>query len=273
MKIFLIFAALLSCGCVDYTPDVSREEEVVDPEPKKDQDTDDVVGEEEKEAGVAWAVSGPKNIVDAIERVLGDKGDLPPKEDLVINSPGGKLTVHPGSSLSYEKQGGEYLFVFNEPRPNVEASVFGWKVHPPLLRLRLKPDNSGLASVSTIAGEVTRPFYIKWGMPDEETGIAGTKPSCKVWCYLAPDDIACGPCEKMKKEFKEASEKGELPFSYILKKDGDAPAWMPASRPAFWWHKSKDQPSQEDVNNTVRKNGYSDLKEFLSTWKNNRSKS
>lgn len=219
----------------------------------------------------SFKVEAPKNIVDAVHQVLGDSGSIPPKKDLPVVAGGTKVTIHPGSTIdySYNPEKNSMLFVFNEPRPTVEAGFSIFKIRPPLLSLVLTPDNVGTATVRTALGEVQRKFTINWADDTSSSGIASVEENPEklpeVWCYSMD---GCPPCEKAKKDFEAA--KKILPFYPIWKEK--PPEWMTEDRPQFWFHVSKDQPSQEDVANTRHKKGYTNLKDLIDVWAHNRQK-
>lgn len=88
-------------------------------------------------------------------------------------------------------------------------------------------------------------------------------PLPEVWAYSAP---GCDHCKRAKSEFAAATD---LPFRVIWKTD--PPWWLEsAAKPAFWFHVSRDQPSQDDVNNTRQTSGWPGLPEFRAKWTANR---
>lgn len=212
MKFIFVFVALsLFPGCTKPVVKAVEDDAVVEP----------VVIEPEKKPEDAVelppvSVSAPQNVVDAVYQVLGDKGSLPPKDDLTVEATGTKVTIHPGSTLDYEFSGGSYLFSFNEPRPTVEASALGFKIHPPLLALRLFPDNTGLATVQTAFGKVNRKFAVAWEVPPGSPAIK-IEPEDGVLRFHTME--GCGPCEIGKKALAEAKKAGKLPFEYEVTED------------------------------------------------------
>lgn len=260
MKLLFLAAFLLFSGCTKPIAQESLTEPdgdcaIIDVEKKIEPEPDPI-------SMPPVSVSAPQNVVDAVYQVLGVKGSLPPKEDLTIEAPGAKVTIHPGSTADYEFFDGAYLFSFNEPRPTVEASALGFKIHPPLLRLKLMPDNTGTATVKTAFGEVNRKFAVNWEVTPGSLAIADEKLP-EVWCYGADD---CEPCKKAKRDFETA--KAIMPFKPNWGEK--VPSWAEDGRPLFWWHISKDKPSQEDIQNTKQRTGYLNLKEFLERWKASR---
>lgn len=202
MKFLILVTALLFSGCTK--PKTHAEDVVVDPLPP-------VVEDVTKDVSLPpVSVSAPQNVVDAVYQVLGDKGSLPPTEDLTVSAPGAKVTIHPGSTLDYQFSDGSYLFSFNEPRPTVEASALGFKIHPPLLRLKLMPDNTGTATVKTAFGEVNRKFAVNWEVPPGSPAIVISDEGIVRFHTMK----GCPPCEAGKKALEEAKKAGKLPFEY-----------------------------------------------------------
>lgn len=75
----------------------------------------------------------------------------------------------------------------------------------------------------------------------------------------------CVPCVLARLEIAAAND---LPFRVVWQ-DVAAPGWL-EGRPGFWWHTSKDQPSQQDIHNTRQFVGWSGIKDFQERWKKSR---
>ena len=213
MKYVALISLLFFAGCVrtprvDFVEDEKNDEQV-QPDPVQPASTE-------------WSMTAPSNVVDAVKQVLGAKGSLPPKEPLVIAAKGVKVTVPAGSNCDYSMDSGSYVFVFNSPRPTVEASLGVFKVHPPLVSLRVNPDNTGSATVQTTLGKVTKKFAIRW---DEDAGTGSPATDGKfeykagvVYFHTMP---GCDPCEAGKNALEKAEKEGKLPFKW------QATEWYP----------------------------------------------
>lgn len=167
----------------------------------------------------SFRVSAPKNIVDAVHQVLGDAGSIPPQKDLPIVAGGTKVTIHPNATIDYlyNSDNETMEFVFNEPRPTVEAGFSIFKIHPPLLSLVLSADNVGTATVQTAVGQVERKFSINW-QEDDSSGVS-SKEEKRGPVLRFHTMKGCPPCETGKKELAEAKASGKLPFDYEITDD------------------------------------------------------
>ncbi len=203
MKKYLLL--LLLAGCVQ-----AKSDTITEPEPADDQvPVVEEVTEKESDP-VSWSVSAPANVVDAINMILGESGSLPPKEDLVIQANGTKLTVPAGASCDYSMEGESYVVTFHQPRPTIEASAFGFKVHPPLIYAKINPDNTGTATAQTPLGKVTRGFAINWSL---STGAGAEEPP-KEGVFRLHTMEDCAPCKKAIEQLEKAKKEGKLPFEY-----------------------------------------------------------
>lgn len=169
------------------------------------------------------------------------------------------VTVHvpAGATVSYQFSEELGTFTFARPLPSVTAKVLGWKVSPSLSVVTLRPDGSGVAA--TGLGK----YKFRW-LADDDAGSAATPSELpEVWCYSMP---GCPPCVRARRELAAAKD---LPFRVVWR-DEAAPAWL-ATRPAFWWHVSGQQPSQADVTNTRQTTGWNGVKDFTQRWKASRA--
>jgi len=206
MKYIALLSLVIFSGCVqsprvDFVDDDKPDEQV---QPNPDQPSS---GE--------WTVSAPSNVVDAVKQVLGEKGSLPPKSPLVVAAKGVKVTIPPGSSCDYVLDSGSYVFSFNNPRPTVEASLGLFNINPPLLSLRVNPDNTGSATVQTAVGKVTKKFAIRWeessGVEPQATDDGFKYEEGVVYFHTMP---GCPPCEAGKKALAAAEKDRKLPFKW-----------------------------------------------------------
>ncbi len=257
ITLLLIFAGCVRTPHVDFVEDDKKDEPV---QPILDQP-----------ASAEWSVSAPSNVVDAVKQVLGDKGSLPPKEPLVIAAKGVKVTIPPGSNCDYSLDGGSYVFAFNSPRPTVEASLGLFNINPPLLSLRVNPDNTGSATVQTAVGKVTKKFAIRWD-EDAGTGSAPEKEAFKyeegvVYFHTMP---GCLPCVTGKDALDKAAKEGRLPFKW------EAVDWHPdwverEGMPAATWVVGGViyTPSKSDGTPKV---GWYGVDALVSAWKSTQKK-
>lgn len=216
MKTLLLFLLFLT-GC---TKPIQSKDIVVIPDEIIVHDDKPVVKDETTTAPEqSFKVSAPKNIVDAVHQVLGDTGSLPPKKDLSIVGGETKVTIHPGSTIDYlyDSTSETMKFVFNEPRPTVEAGFSIFKIHPPLLSLVLSSDNIGTATVQTAVGKIERKFSINW-QEDDSSGVS-SKEAKRGPVLRFHTMKGCPPCEAGKKELAEAKATGKLPFDYEITED------------------------------------------------------
>ena len=167
------------------------------------------------------------------------------------------VNVPAGATVSYQFSEELGTFTFAKPLPTVRASVLGFKVSPSLSVVTLRPSGDGSAKTSLGT------YRFKW-LADDDAGAAATPSELpEVWAYSQP---GCPPCVRARLEL--AAEK-DLPFRIVWKDDA-APAWL-ATRPAFWWHTTGQQPTQADVANTRQVTGWGGVKDFTERWKNSRS--
>lgn len=214
----LLLCVLFVAGCTKPAP---PKDVVVFPDEKWVVDNKPVVKDEKPEIAPeqSFKVSAPKNIVDAVHQVLGDSGSLPPQKDLPIIGGGTKVTIHPGSTIDYQydESNDTMKFVFNEPRPTVEAGFSVFKIHPPLLSLILSADNIGTATVQTAVGKIERKFTINW--QDDLLGAQVKEEKKGPVLRFHTMKGFCPPCNLGKKELAEAKAAGKLPFDYEITED------------------------------------------------------
>lgn len=213
----LFLCLLFFAGC---TKPIQTKDIVVIPDEQTVRDDKPVVKDEKATvAEQSFKVSAPKNIVDAVHQVLGDSGSLPPQKDLPIVGGGTKVTIHPGSTIDYRYNSSSDTmeFVFNEPRPTVEAGFSVFKIHPPLLSLILSADNVGTATVQTAVGKVQRKFSINWQDDLAGTTVKEEKKGPVLRFHITKS--FCPPCLAGKKELAEAKAAGKLPFDYEITED------------------------------------------------------
>lgn len=240
MKIILVIFSLSLIGCIS-------------PMPVEDEVISDVVLPDDGSAP-SIAVTASPDAFASIAAWLGKSNTITIKEATAIEQEAVTVNVPAGATVSYKFTDDLGTFTFAKPLPTVKASVLGFKVSPSLSVVTLKPDGSGVAA--TGLGK----YKFRW-LADETAAAANELP--EVWCYSQP---GCPPCVRARLEL--AAEK-DLPFKVVWK-DEAAPKWL-ESRPAFWWHMSKDQPSQADVNNTRQATGWNGIRDFIERWKNSRS--
>lgn len=222
--------------------------------PKPDNDSIVVPDEHSSAELPSISVTASPDAFAEIHGWLGDANAITVKNAMTIDRDAVSVSIPAGANVSYTFNGDAGVFQFAKPLPTVKASVLGFKVSPTLSQVTIRPDGSGVAS--TGLGR----YRFRWLAEEGDSGVAAIEEKLpEVWCYASP---GCAPCEKAKKDFETAVK--IMPFRPVWK--NDPPAWMPASRPAFWWHINQDQPSQADVNNTRQHTGYRTLKEFLDTW-------
>lgn len=224
MKAFLL-CLLFFAGCTKPAPtkDVvvfPDEKWVIENKPVTKEEKPVVVEPEKPTVSEhAFRMTAPKNIVDAVRQVLGDSGSVPPQKDLPIVAGGTKVTIHPGATIDYTYLAEEdsMKFVFNEPRPTVEAGFSIFKIHPPLLSLILSADNVGTATVQTAVGKIERKFSINW--QDELLGAQVKEEKKGPVLRFHTMKGFCPPCNVGKKELAEAKAAGKLPFDYEITED------------------------------------------------------
>lgn len=247
LKLAATIASLIAGGCM--SPVVP---------PKEDSDEIVVPDEHQPTESPSIAVTASSDAFAEIHGWLGTSNTITVKNAMTVERDAVSVSIPSGANVSYTFNDDAGVFQFAKPLPTVKASVLGFKVSPTLSQVTLRPDGSGVAS--TGLGR----YKFRWLSDEGDAGAAVAEEKLpEVWCYSAE---GCAPCEKAKKDFETAAK--IMPFRPVWK--DDPPAWMPATRPAFWWHTSKDQPSQSDVNNTRQRQGYTTLKDLLDTWKSTR---
>lgn len=262
MKYAALLSMLLFAGCVrtahvDFVED-EKPDDKVQPEPQQPASTE-------------WTMTAPSNVVDAVKQVLGEKGSLPPKEPLVVSAKGVKVTIPAGSNCDYSMDAGSYVFAFNSPRPTVEASLGLFNIHPPLVSLRINPDNTGIATVQTAVGKVNKKFSIRWD-EDAAPGAPVVKDGFRyeegvVYFHTAP---GCAPCEAGKKALTAAEKEGKLPFKWEVVEWH--PGWVEQEGfPAMTWvaNGSVYTPSKPDGTPKV---GWYGTDTLISAWKSTQKK-
>lgn len=243
LKLAATLASLIAGGCM--SPIVTPEDH-----------TDEIVVPDERPLADSPSISvtASPDAFAEIKGWLGNSNTITVKDQMTIDRDAVSVSVPAGATINYTFNDDAGVFQFSKPFPTVKASVLGFKVSPTLSQITLKPDGSGVAR--TGLGR----YRFHWLTEEGDSGVAAVEEKLpEVWCYSA---TGCVPCEKAKKDFETAVK--IMPFRPIWK--DDPPPWMPATRPAFWWHTSKDQPSQDDVNNTRQRTGYRTLKEFIDVW-------
>lgn len=217
----VIWLMLAASGCtrpVTKTDAVVDLEPIVDPafiEKEKPEEIIRPVQDDNKGGLPPMQVTAPRNVVDAVRQALGDSGQYPFIENRVISAGGTKLTIPPGLAFDYSMDGEDFLFTFKGDRPKVEASVIGWKFNPPLVALRLKPNNEGIGTAKTIAGEVSRKFCINW----ESVAAVPEKPKAPVFRFHTTKEFHCPACKTGEKALAQAKADGKLPFEYEITED------------------------------------------------------
>ncbi len=83
-------------------------------------------------------------------------------------------------------------------------------------------------------------------------------------CVFAYYRGNCDYCDKAKIELAAATN---LPFRVVWIEGG--PSWL-EGWPMFWWHLSKDQPTQEDVKNTRQLAGWFGVDDLIGRWNRTR---
>lgn len=252
---------LIAAGCAARCPANSDVDPVEPPEPTPIVD-DGLTSP--ASTGESLRLSAPASIVAMIHELLGDKGTLSLNaETRKIVRDDVTVTIPSETSATYLLGGEGGTITFAKPWPTVTAKLFaGIKVSPSLVKIVLNADDTVTAHVKSIIGTHKRTFPIGWESETEGTAAANELPV--VFAYSA---AGCPPCAKAKKDFEDEAK--SLPF--VVEWRTDPPTWMPESRPAFWWHVKDEKPTQADVANTRRRNGYSTLKDFIDVWKASRN--
>jgi len=251
LLISITVAMMLSLGCAA-RPGDSQEIEpggdvIVEP-----------VEKETAAGGTSVAVTVSPEQFDEVARWFGTENSVTFSEPLHVERDGTTLDAKSGMKIDYTLTDSSGRFTFSKPWPTVKTNLLSRMVGGvSLYEVTLAADGSGVAK--TGVGSIR----LKW-LDDGEAGAAVAEADLpEVWCYSTP---GCEPCARAKRDFEESAQRKVLPFRAIWHDGEKAPAWMPSARPAFWWHISQKQPTQQDVANTRRKVGYTTLKQFLDTW-------
>lgn len=186
--------------------------------------------QEDSVRGLSINASSSDNIVSALECVIsnGSGGELTwasadGKPHSIISGDT-KIVMQSGTKATFEFSDECGTFKFLSPRPVVSSKVGPIRINSPVLDIKLKSDNSGVARVELAPG-ITKSaaFKIEWSTVADEQ--AGQRPSAAieersrplVWCYTTP---GCGPCIQAKRELSSA----KLPFDVRFTED--CPAWV-----------------------------------------------
>ena len=248
LLVFCVAAASSGCMSPIVVPDGDEDTDIVTPDPLPDDDS----------SPSSIAVTASADAFAEIHQWLGAANTITVKDAMTVERPEVSVNVPAGASVAYSFSDEVGTFTFGKPLPTVKASVLGFKVSPSLSVVTLKPDGSGVAA--TGLGR----YKFRWLADDEDAGVAAVDAKLpEVWAY---SQAGCPPCARARLEL--AAEK-DLPFRVIWK-DEAAPDWL-RSRPAFWWHTTADQPSQQDVNNTRQTTGWNGIRDFVERWKASRS--
>jgi hypothetical protein len=275
MKSFFVIAVALlifQSGC---TRPVGQKEVVVDPDH----------GPPIVETIQTMNVSAPQSVVDAAHQALGDSGQIPPAKDLTIPAGEVSITLHPGATIDYRynEDDSSMLFAFNEPRPTITASVAGLEFHPPLISLKLLPNNTGIARVHTLIGNIERVIPFNFGVsisnPEEvkaeleAAAKAAAEPPAKKEGVVRFHTMAgCGPCEKGKKELAEAKKAGKLPFEYEVTEDEvdftpDRPVMTCLSAGTVWTPAHAQDDPKKGVKKGDPRPGWYGVEDAIAWWK------
>lgn len=187
---------------------------------------------DEKPEPLSMAVHAEASVLATVHELLGDGGQLTidPEQSIVVRRPAATLTIKPGTEVRYKLTDKGGTITFSDPRPKIEAKVWGLRVSPELARVDLSPDNTGTAHVDTGPVTIKRRFALSW----EEAAGAGpdqsedTRPIVRVY-----STDPCGYCDLAKTAFEQQKE---LPFRVriIEATGGEVPTWV-ESYPTFHW--------------------------------------
>ena len=244
MRLLSLIPLLLLCGCVHRNvqspvPDVTNVRPLTPGPVPSDP--------------VALAVESPASFLIALHQVLGPAGEMtlatPSPQTFTAGET--SVTIPARTSLRYTLSEARGELVFGDPRPTVSARVLGFKVSPNLMRLELRPDNSGTATVASGPITATRPFRITWdALPDpgksSATGSGKEADALPVVSLLHTD--WCVYCPAAIRAVKAAESSGLLPFRVELvnvDRDNDQQfdagyTWL-RGVPAFDWRDQSDQ--------------------------------
>lgn len=235
------------------------------------------------------------SIVAQIYMYLGPSNRLTLTKQLIANTPAAKITFPAGTTVKWDNltpDGGTFDFL--DPKPIVESSFLGFKVHPTLEQIIIAAPNKGVAVAKELGHSVTKQFVI-WGIPkciqkpgtsdsparleepneevipeefqtpftpEETTPLIGKPSKPKMY---AKGSKGCLPCLKAKKAIKDYIDSGkELPFDVVWDPN-DVPIIAHDSTPTFWWNPVKDEPTG-DVEQDWRIEGWTSVQSLIDSF-------
>lgn len=247
LKISWLLAGLIAGGCMSPIPADVTGDVIVEPVPI-----------EESVAGNAVSVSMTSEQFANLATWLGQKNSLVIEHAVHVEQESVTLDAKAGTRLSYVMADDNGTITFEKPYPTIKAGFAKLIGGVALRDIVLKSDGSGSAGTASFGR-----YEFRW-LADDDSGSAATPSELpEVWAYSMP---GCPPCVRARLELAAAKD---LPFRVVWR-DEAAPAWL-ATRPAFWWHTTGQQPTQADVANTRQTTGWNGVKDFTQRWKASRA--
>jgi len=245
LAVLAILAMAASGGCMKPT------EPKQEPGPAPITDTQ----VEDKPEPLSMSVKADASLLATLHEMIGDGGRLviDPEQSIVVRRPAATLTIKPGTEVQYKLTDSGGTITFTDPRPKIEAKVWGLRVSPELARLDLSPDNTGTAHVDTGPITIKRRFALSW----EDAAGAGPEPSADTRPVLRMYSTdPCLYCDLADTAFEQA---GTLPFvvEKIATTGGEVPQWVEAY-PTFHW---------QGADGWRQLVGWPGLDKFLAVWK------
>lgn len=263
MRKYLVL--LLLCGCFAEVQESAKPEKPKRTIPSKQSVID--TGEHP-----ALTVEVSDSWLADMHKWLGDSNVLQLETAWSIRIPGLAVAIPAGAKITYTLSDTAGLFKFENPRPVITTVQYGVTLHPYLNSIEFRA-KEGTATVQEGPFIRKKGFAINWDGGEKSAGlpeITFNEPELpELWMYSTP---GCGPCEAAKRAMKEAKD---LPFKFVViegappfvRKNGAAHQY-----PTFWWHKTKNQPSTSDLENTRTPDqpGWPGLKIMLEQWHKSR---
>jgi hypothetical protein len=190
-------------------------------------------------------------------------GDKP----IQIARPEGTLRIPVGSRVFWKTEDRQITFSFKSPLPDVKTKLWGAKLDPALVQVRVYRDDSVQADVEGNLYTKTLTYQLAQIRNTEKSGAASAISALPV-IYGYECTTAC-TLESRRQVAQAQSDfilhAEDLPFRVEWQID-QPPAWMPSTRPAFWIPINADRPDPSDRTQQRYLTGYKTLKHFTDTF-------
>lgn len=238
----IVFAVVLLSGCLQ---GVQQPDSVV-PQPSPI-----IIPPSQSEAPML-TVGVPDALLGTLKGYMGSTNTVTVKNGMTIAAGADSLTLPSGANFTYTLADDVGVFAFGDPKPTVSYTAFGWKIHPYLTKVVLKPDNTGKASATWNGITREKEFKLTWVSEEVVRSDPPAPTLPEVWIYCDPTmakdgDTVCLPCRSAKKALKKLADENKLPFKLVvIQTEKDVPTWV-TTYPTFYWGFDGDTPRKSTV--------------------------